>query len=255
MKVRLIAIAALILAFTVSAGAQEKGGAAAREGVAAQDEVASVQESLPAAQDESGGVREDAVVPERAEFEKTYSIELGTGLPPFFMRYMPNSSVKKSLAQKGQEAIGDGAFYPVISLTGVMRTGLKTEFTATVSGSWCYNNLVQYPQFGTDPNGQPRYDLTKGLPAGRLASSPTFTLMVQYRHLWNPKNAFVLYSGVGFGFSSGLMAYRGNSVYPSFLPSLTPLAFRLGGQHFYGFAECTIGPVASYVHGGLGWRF
>lgn len=226
MKVRLIAIAALILCFSTLAFAQEGSGAA---------------------QDESAAVRE--------QFEKTYSIELGTGLSPFFMRYMPYSSVKKSLAQKGQEAIGDGAFYPVISLTGVMRTGLKTEFTATVSSSWCHNKLVQYPQFGIDPDGQPRYDLTKGSPAGWLVSSPTFTLMVQYRHLWNPQNAFVFYSGIGFGFSSGLMAYRGNSVYPSLLPSLTPLAFRLGGQHFYGFAECTIGPVASYVHGGLGWHF
>lgn len=230
MKARPIVFAALLLALAVPAFAQEAGAAGSQF-----DETASEQQST--------------------EFKKTYSVEIGTGMPPLFMQLLPYSGVKQELARKGQETINDGAFYPVISLSGVMRCGLKTELTLTAGTSWCYNKLIQYPVFGTDPNGQPRYDLHKGSPAGTLASSPVLTVLLQYRHLWNPKNAFVLYSGAGFGFSTGFLQYRGSSPLPNPIPAITPIAFRYGGEHIYGFAECTLGPVASFVHGGLGWRF
>ena len=230
MKALPIAFAALLLALSVPAFAQEAGVAGGQN-----DEATSAQPGT--------------------EFEKTYSIELGTGMPPLFMQLLPYSAVEQELASKGQQTINEGAFYPVISLSGVMRCGLKTELTLTFGTSLCYNKLIQYHVFCTDPNGQPRYDLHKGSQAGTLVSSPVLTVLLQYRHLWNPKNAFVLYSGAGFGFSTGFLQYRGSSPLPNPIPAITPIAFRYGGEHFYGFAECTLGPVASFVHGGLGWRF
>ena len=230
MKALPIAFAALLLVLAGTAFAQEAGSVGSRN-------------------DEAAAAQPDAV------FEQTYSIELGTGMPPLYMQLLPYGRVQEELAQKGQQAIDNGAFYPVISLSGVMRCGLKTELTLTFGTSWCYNKLIQYPVFGTDPNGLPRYDLYKGSPAGTLVSSPVLTILLQYRHLWNPKNAFVLYSGAGFGFSTGFLQYRGSSPLPNPIPAITPIAFRYGGEHFYGFAECTLGPVASFVHGGLGWRF
>lgn len=188
-----------------------------------------------------------AFAQDEPEFSKRYSIEIGTGMPPLYMSDYPSYAVQKRLEQLGQAPVADDVFHPVVSLSGVVQVNPKTEFVLTSGVSWNHNKLMQYPVFGTDPYGKPRYDLDKGLPAGTLDSSPIFSVLFQYRHLWNPQDVLVVYSaaGIGYAFTLG---------FPP-LPSLTPIALRLGGNHIYGFAEFTIGPIATFVHGGLGWHF
>lgn len=180
-------------------------------------------------------------------FRKTYSIEIGTGIQPLYMGDYPNMAVQKRLESQGMAPVPEDCFHPVITLTGVVRTEAKTEFTLSTGVSWYLNRLMKYPVFGTDPYGQPRYNLNEGQPAGKLHSSPEFSFLFQYRHLWNPQNALVCYSGFGAGFSTA------TGFFP--LPSLTPIALRLSGEHIYVFVEGTVSVMATFVHGGLGWRF
>ncbi|MBP5301747.1 MAG: hypothetical protein J6Y88_00685 [Bacteroidales bacterium] len=188
-----------------------------------------------------------AFAQERADVTKTFSVEVGTGISPLYMLDTPSRPVQKRLAQKNLVALDEGCFHPVLTLTGVLRTGVKSEFTITAGTSWNHNKLIKCPVFGIDPLGQPRLNVEEGTPAGTLESSPEFSLLFQYRHLWNPQNALVCYSGIGAGFSTAM------GFYP--IPSFTPLALRLGGEHIYGFVEGTVSILATFVHGGLGWRF
>ena len=185
----------------------------------------------------------------RVSFEKSYSREIGTGIRPFQMMINPLRAAQVRLAPKGQDVDTDGSFYPVVSLTGVLRSGWKTEFTLSAGASWYHHRLIQYPSFGMDPDGKPRYDLEHGERVGWMDSIPAFSGTFQWRHLWNPSNAFIVYTALGAGVTV--------SYFSPFFPllSLTPVAFRYGGEHFYAYTEMTLGPLASFVHGGLGWRF
>ena len=191
----------------------------------------------------------DVRVSQNVPFEKSYSIEIGTGIRPFQMMINPVRAAQVRLAPKGQDVDTDGSFYPVVNLTGVLRSGWKTEFTLSAGASWYHHRLIQYPSFGVDPNGKPRYDLEHGERVGWMDSIPAFSGTFQWRHLWNPSNAFLVYTALGAGVTV--------SYFSSFFPllSLTPVAFRYGGEHFYVYTELTLGPLASFVHGGLGWRF
>ena len=191
----------------------------------------------------------DVRVSQNVPFEKSYSIEIGTGIRPFQMMINPVRAAQARLAPKGQDVDTDGSFYPVVNLTGVLRSGWKTEFTLSAGASWYHHRLIQYPSFGVDPNGKPRYDLEHGERVGWMDSIPAFSGTFQWRHLWNPSNAFLVYTALGAGVTV--------SYFSSFFPllSLTPVAFRYGGEHFYAYTELTLGPLASFVHGGLGWRF
>lgn len=189
----------------------------------------------------------NAFAQEVPDFRKSFSVEIGTGISPLYMSDTPSRSVQQRLAQKNLVASDEGCFHPVVTLTGVFRTNVKSEFTASAGISWNHNKLIECPTFGIDPYGQPRLNLDESKPAGTLESSPEYSLLIQYRHLWNPQNALVCYSGIGAGFSTAM------GVCP--IPSFTPLALRLGGDHFYGFVEGTVSILATFVHGGLGWRF
>lgn len=182
-------------------------------------------------------------------YGKSFSLELGTGLQPLHMTFIPSYGYEGKLADKGQAVSSEGSFYPVLSLTGVMRTRPKTEFTASAGASWYHHRNKQCSVFGTDPEGKPRYNLNDWTYTEWMDSEPVFTFTFQWRHLYNPQNAFVLYTAIG----AGLVIPTSMEIAP--VPSLTPIAFRYGGRHFYGFAEFTLGPLAGLVHGGLGWSF
>ena len=182
-------------------------------------------------------------------YRKQFSLELGTGYQPLHMTMSPSREMETALAEKGQRVDKSGAFYPVISLSGVWRTRPHTEFALAAGISWCHHRLLQYEPFGIDPKGNPRYDgSAKGTPAGWKDSTPIPSLTLRYRHLWNPDRAVVAYSGAGAGF---VLPYTGIPV----LPELTPIGVRFAGEHFYFFLELTMGPVASLGHGGFGWHF
>lgn len=176
-----------------------------------------------------------------------FSLELGTGYQPLHMTLSPSRDVERALAEKGQRADTGSAYDPVISLSGVWHAYPRTEFALTAGISWCHHPLIQYEAFGIDPDGKPRYDTTTGKRIGWKDSTPIASLTLRYRHLWNPDGALVAYSGLGAGFvpQTGI----------PLLPEVTPIGVRFGGRHFYFFLECTMGPVASLGHGGLGWRF
>lgn len=197
----------------------------------------------------SAAISAQGVSGDGSAYPKSYSIEVGTGMEPVQMMFISVRPVRQELAQFGQDIDRKGEFYPVLSLTGVMRSGRKTEFTLTAGASWYHHKVIQYSVFGTDPEGKPRYDLSDGSPAGWKDSIPTYSLTLQWRHLWNPDNAFNVYTALG----AGLVGGRSSSLLP--LPCLTPVAFRYGGKHFYAFTELTLGPIATLVHGGLGWHF
>lgn len=209
MNVRFMAIACLCLASAFSAGAQQ----------------------------------EQSVIP---QFQKSYSIELGTGIQPFYMNSWtaPSDAVKDRLAAKGQRPAWP-YYYPVISLTGVMRVSRKSEHILTLGSTWCHHQVMQYAESGgVDPEGKPRYNTKESTIIGWMDSSAMFSLTWQWRHLWTPDRPVVLYSGLGIGL-----------VMLTPVPDLTPFGLRFGGTHLYGFAELTLGPVATLAHGGLGWRF
>ena len=184
-------------------------------------------------------------------FRYRFSLELGAGPGPLHMMFpgiSPNSDTESVLAEQGRSVDKSSGYYPSFSLSGAIRTWDRWETVVTASVSWYRSRLIQYETFGIDPKGKPRYDLTKATPVGGWTdSSPVASLTVQERVFWNPRWAVQMYSAFGLGITSG------TSFTP--MPSFMPVCCRVGGDHFYVYAETGFSPFASVLHGGLGWRF
>lgn len=191
-----------------------------------------------------------AFAQEKPVYQKTFSVEVGTGIMPLHMTFSPSREVETAYAKKGQ-SIGTGgaaAKYPVIDITGVIQSAHHHEFTLSAGVSWCHHKVYQHSTWGIDPNGEPRYNLNDKTPIGWADSSPFFSLTSHWRYLWNPSSSAVIYSGLGLG-----LVMEASGCAP--IPSVIPIALRYGGKHFYGYLENMIGPMATLIHGGLGWRF
>ena len=185
-----------------------------------------------------------------APFRKRYSLEVGAGYGPFHMQIRnvsPSWEKQRELAQNGMEAQGDGTLCPALSLSGVWRYDPRWELVITGGISWSRHPVVQYETFGVDPQGQPRYDLNKGHPAGWMNSTPVGTLTCQWRIFWNPEWPVQPYSAFGFGLTTI------SELIP--IPGITPVGVRYGGEHFYAFAEAPINTIALFAQFGVGWRF
>ena len=180
-------------------------------------------------------------------FQKSFSLEIGMGFPPIQVLSLPSRSEEEALAQKGQEVTGKTGHYPSLTVSGVCRVREKTELLLTACAARCHYELEHHPSFWIDPNGNPRYNLEEAVSLGRMKSDLGFSMTFQYRHIFNPDRSVEFY----YGFSLGLT----DSVDYHVLPGWTPLGLRGGGDHFYIYVESTLGPVATLVHGGLGWRF
>lgn len=186
-----------------------------------------------------------------AQDYKSFSLEAGTGLQPLHMTFAPTTREKRALAEKGQSAHEDDSLCPTFSLSEVFRLNGHWELCLTEGISWKNYHLIQYNTFGIDPNGKPRYDLDDRTDLGKKASDPFGTLYVQLRLIWSPKWKVTCYSALGggvivSGFSRADLALS---------PGITPVGIRFGGKHLYGFAEFTLSPIATFGHGGIGWRF
>ena len=182
---------------------------------------------------------------------KGFSLELGTGIQPLHMTLVPTRQEKMALADRGMMDVNSsGLDCPSFSLSEVWRAAYYFEFCLTEGISWKIMNLIQYESFGIDPDGKPRYDVNyyASSPAGHKASKPVGSLTFQTRVIWTPdfKRAKV-YSALGIGFSTVTEQFP--------LPLVTPLGLRFGDNHLYGFLEATLSPVASFGHGGIGWKF
>lgn len=193
-----------------------------------------------------------AAAQEELPFQISWSVELGTGIYPFYMNFVPSRALETELADIGQEIFNASEYKPSITVAGVLRISRRSEITATAQLNWRNYQIRQYPVFGTDPAGKDRYDLSqKASYAGDgVAFVPALTF--RGRFLYNPEDLLKVYSGVGLGVAFSISGI--NSTFAVF-PDVTILGLRFGRDHFYVFAEATIGNVATLAHGGLGWKF
>ena len=136
------------------------------------------------------------------DFRKSFSLEIGAAPGPLHMQAGPSWKEKKDLAEQGQEAFTHDIIPPAVSLSAVWRTGYRWETLVTGCFSWIHAPVTQYETFGIDPQGKPRYDLTKGTPAGWKNMFPTGSITVQWRVFWNPQWKVQPYSGFGAGLST-----------------------------------------------------
>ena len=184
-------------------------------------------------------------------FRKTFSLELGVAPGPLHMMFpgvSPDDHTEDVWADQGRRADKSTGYYPAFTLSGAIRTWDRWETVVTAGVSWSRSRLIQYEPFGIDPQGKPRYDLTKETPVGGwVDSSPVASLTVQERVFWNPRWKVQMYSAFGLGLTTS------SNLVP--IPSLMPVCIRLGGRHLYCYAETGFSPFASYLHGGLGFKF
>ena len=191
---------------------------------------------------------------ESESFQQSFSLELGVGAFPLHATFAGLTSEAES-AKLGQRVSSSGMLSPAFSLSEVWRPYERWEFCLTEGVSWQYLNVRQYGVFGTDPNGNPRYDLTKATDTWVKASKPVFSLTGQVRFIWSPQWRVTVYSAAEIGCASNLFSGTLYIPLPIPLPGITPVAVRYGGKHFYGYVEATLGPIASFGHGGIGWKF
>lgn len=184
-------------------------------------------------------------------FRKTFSLELGVAPGPLHMMFpgvSPDDHTEDVWADQGRRADKSTGYYPAFTFSGAIRTWDRWETVVTAGVSWYRSRLIQYEPFGIDPQGKPRYDLTKETPVGGwVDSSPVASLTVQERVFWNPRWKVQMYSAFGLGLTTS------SNLVP--IPSLMPVCIRLGGRHLYCYAETGFSPFASYLHGGLGFKF
>lgn len=183
-------------------------------------------------------------------YRKSFSLEVGLSQGPMHMTIRgvsPSRDLEDDLAKLGQEADDHDHIHPSLTLSGVLRTGYRWETVLTGCVSWSHCRIIQYETFGTDPEGNARYDLSKGSQVGWADVSPVWSLTLQGRVFWNPEWKVQMYSAFGIGLSGA------TDVLP--LPSVMPVGCRLHGKHAYFFTEAGLSPFASFLHGGLGWKF
>lgn len=185
-------------------------------------------------------------------FRQTFSVEAGTGVGPWHMRiiYMsPSYERRREFAKYGQDADMDSAIYPALDLSLVWRTSEHWEHAFTVGVSWCHHQVLQYEEFGVDPDGNPRYDLSSGTPVGWTDSTPFTSFTWQARRLYNPQAKVQMYSGIGLGIITDL----NTGAFP--LPAFTLFGARYTTPHFYFYFELPLSDIALLAHGGFGWKF
>ena len=181
-------------------------------------------------------------------FQRKFSVEIGIGPAPFHMALVsPAWEFKQALAEEGKNITSIDRMYPAFSLSGVWHPFAHWEYVLTASASWRPYQITRYEEFGIDPQGKPRYDLTKGTPDGKR-HYPGVAVFFEARVYWNPAWRVKMYSAFG----SGLFT-DGSGLTP--VPSLTPVALRINAGSLYFFVEDTLSPAATLLHLGLGWTF
>ncbi|MCR4910715.1 MAG: hypothetical protein K5909_05480 [Bacteroidales bacterium] len=184
---------------------------------------------------------------ELSSFKRSFSLELGSGFAPIHT-LADTRSLDVKYAPLGQ-AIDDN--YPLsFTLSGVWRFDRRWEAKLTIDTAWFNCELIQYPEFGTDPSGKPRYRINynQAEHLGRINDGFRWSATAILRHIWNPQKAFQTYSEFGLGYVFGLGS-------PALIPGITFIGLRYCWGHFYLYAENTFSPAATLIHGGLGWKF
>lgn len=190
-----------------------------------------------------------------SDFNRTWSVEVGTGYAPIHITALSGSSENKSRASSGQYVTD---LTPLsFTLAGVMRTSERWEMKLIADFAWQNCAVMQFDTFGVDPDGQPRYkiDYQSAQYVGRINTDFVWSLTFMFRRIWNPAKDFQLYSEFGLGVLPQALFYSSffGDVYV--IPSVTPIGARYCWNHIYLFAEIPLGPYATLIHGGLGWNF
>ena len=190
------------------------------------------------------------------EFHRYWAIEAGVGMAPLHtaLFYKPSWNKQTEYAQAGQEVYAQNNILqtPAVSIAAVWRYSPHWEHEFAASLSWLKYGVTQYSEFGTDPYGQPRYDLDTGVLADEYyVFIPAFNW--QARYIFNPGKKFQVYEALGVGIFAGSNDYL-PYVFP--VPTFTLLAFRYCGNHIYGFTELLSYNAKSFLaQGGVGWKF
>ena len=211
-----------------------------------------VTETLPAPKDSTSGVK---VAPAASKASTaTRSIEISTGPAPFhallFGSLADTGENEADLAEKGRRLDTENASYPSFNLgffLPVSSGEIPIDFGLMTNFSWRRGPLLQYPVFGTDPEGRNRYDMTASTRIGTSSDNLSFALMGLFRFRWYNGDALRGYSATGLGWSTA------TSWIP--LPYLTPVGVQLGRGALFANAELTLSPAATFCLIGLGWRF
>ena len=183
----------------------------------------------------------------------SFSVEAGAAPGPLHMHIRHVSPTREAEAEQadlGRKPIKNDRYYPAFTLSGVLRIHEWGEVVLTAGVSWSHSRVIQYETFGIDPQGKPRFDLTKSAPAGWVDLSPAYSLTLQGRAFWYPEMRVQLYSAYGLGITTIDTIHQYT---PSV--SLIPIGCRFGGRHLYLYAEAGFTPFASYIHGGAGYAF
>lgn len=182
---------------------------------------------------------------------QSFSVEVGTGIPSLFTQF-PSLDEEGVFSQRGQKA--KYKCTPTADVSVVWLTTSRWEFALSCGYSQRLYEVTQYPEFGIDPYGQIRYDYSKlGQPLGTKGLKPVETLFIQGRYVWGEVSEIDGCVDFYFSFGTGVMTNLDDAVIP--VIGLTPFAFRISVTHFYFFAEATVSPLATFAHGGFGWRF
>lgn len=183
------------------------------------------------------------------------SIELGAGIGPVHMYFpgaCPSSIEKSMLSEKGQSIYNIDAPYPELSLSFVWETKKRWDLAVTAGVSTCRYQIAQHDQFGTDPQGKPRFKYQNPTPGEYRLAAPLVSLTFQGRYNWISSSGWKLYSGL----TVGLVAQTDNIKEGAFpFPGIIPVGASYGKGHLYCFAEMAINSVAALGQAGLGWRF
>lgn len=185
---------------------------------------------------------------EESRYKNTFSLEVGTGLPPLHSLLSGDAD----LVDQGQTT---SLRRPVnLTLSEVWGFSPRWELKLTEDFSWSVCDIIQFPSFGVDPEGHPRYkrDDRQAKYIGRQNRDFSISVTAMFRYIWNPQDAFQTYNEFGLGYVVGLENSYGM---PTFLPCFTLIGLRYRWEHFYLYAENTFSPAATLIHGGLGWKF
>jgi len=181
------------------------------------------------------------------KFKKTFSAEIGTGIPPLHA-ILNSYEIDSELASSGQ-SIGERINY-MVSASFAVRASERAEFLLTATVAWGHCLVVQHEIWGVDPSGQPRYSISDYQEMGRRELGFSFSATASFRYFWDPWSPVRSYSGLSLGFVPDL------SPDSDILPGVTPVGIRWQAlRHFYIFAENTFSSVATLIYGGLGWSF
>lgn len=190
-------------------------------------------------------------------FKPSFSLEVGGGLAPIHLLYMGwslrrGSGVTEDYAKEGKSVVLKEKFHPGVCFSLAYRPIPRWEFTVTAGFSWINAIIVQYEEFGTAPNGKPRYNSNK-IESETRQIIPSFSITPQARIFWNPNWKIQAYSAFGIGMYGPTYYDSENSL--QLIPSIVPAGFKYGGRHFYFYLEEDFTPFATLLHCGLGVRF